>query len=116
MTRQQKDLVQEGRRGFMAGVAELKAGPTQEQQQHARALRERLLADLQQQVPLTASSCRQSQKSALSIGSDFESSVEAMMLHESTTPKMHICCWVFGLLGGLQAPFIPSACPINMLL
>lgn len=34
----------------MAGVAELKAGPTHEQQQHARVLRERLLADLQEQV------------------------------------------------------------------
>lgn len=34
----------------MAGVAELKAGPTQEQQHHARVLRERLLADLQLQV------------------------------------------------------------------
>lgn len=36
----------------MAGVAQLKAGPTQEQQNHARVLRERLLADLQQQVTL----------------------------------------------------------------
>lgn len=36
----------------MAGVAELKAGPTQEQQNHARVLRERLLVDLQQQVTL----------------------------------------------------------------
>lgn len=43
-------VVQEGRRGFMAGVAQLKAGPTEEQQHHARVLRERLLADLQQQV------------------------------------------------------------------
>ena len=34
----------------MTGVAQLKAGPTQEQQDHARVLRERLLADLQQQV------------------------------------------------------------------
>lgn len=34
----------------MSGVAELKAGPTQEQQNHARVLRERLLADLQEQV------------------------------------------------------------------
>ncbi len=46
--------MQEGRRGFMSGVAELKAGPTQEQQNHARALREQLLADLQEQVPLEA--------------------------------------------------------------
>ena len=44
-------VVQEGRRGFMAGVAQLKAGPTEEQQHHARVLRERLLADLHQQVP-----------------------------------------------------------------
>ena len=42
--------LQEGKRGFMAGVAQLKAGPTEEQQHHARVLRERLLADLQQQV------------------------------------------------------------------
>ena len=34
----------------MSGVAELKAGPTQEQQNHARLLREQLLADLQEQV------------------------------------------------------------------
>ncbi len=34
----------------MSGVTELKAGPTQEQQNHARLLRERLLADLQEQV------------------------------------------------------------------
>ena len=34
----------------MAGVAQLRAGPTQEQQHHARVLRERLLADLQEQV------------------------------------------------------------------
>ena len=34
----------------MSGVAELKAGPTQEQQNHACLLRERLLADLQEQV------------------------------------------------------------------
>lgn len=34
----------------MSGVAELKAGPTQEQQQRARMLRERLLIDLQEQV------------------------------------------------------------------
>ena len=38
----------------MAGVAQLKAGPTQEQQHHARVLRERLLADLHQQVPSAA--------------------------------------------------------------
>ena len=50
-------LVQEGRRGFMAGVAELKAGPTQEQQQHARLLRERLQADLQEQVPICHCTC-----------------------------------------------------------
>ena len=42
--------IQGGRRGFMSGVAELKAGPTQEQQNHARLLREQLLADLQEQV------------------------------------------------------------------
>lgn len=42
--------VQGGRRGFMSGVAQLKAGPTQEQQHHAQVLRERLLADLQEQV------------------------------------------------------------------
>ena len=41
---------QAGRREFMSGVAELKAGPTQEQQQRARVLRERLLNDLQEQV------------------------------------------------------------------
>ena len=34
----------------MSGVAELKAGPTQEQQQRARVMRERLLIDLQEQV------------------------------------------------------------------
>ena len=46
-----------GRRGFMAGVAELKAGPTHEQQQHARVLRERLLADLQEQVAFCCLQC-----------------------------------------------------------
>ena len=34
----------------MSGVAQLKAGPTQEQQHHAQVLRECLLADLQEQV------------------------------------------------------------------
>lgn len=41
---------QGGQRGFMSGIAELKAGPTHEQQQRARDLRERLLNDLQEQV------------------------------------------------------------------
>lgn len=34
----------------MSGIAELKAGPTHEQQQRARDLRVRLLNDLQEQV------------------------------------------------------------------
>lgn len=42
--------VQGRKREFMAGIAELKAGPTHEQQQQARVLRERLLNDLQEQV------------------------------------------------------------------
>ncbi|KAL3137077.1 hypothetical protein ABBQ32_006662 [Trebouxia sp. C0010 RCD-2024] len=54
----------QGRRGFMAGVAQLKAGPTQEQQNHARVLRERLLADLQQQVPPSDLRIQQSKRSA----------------------------------------------------
>ncbi len=41
----------------MSGVAELKAGPTQEQQNHARLLRERLLADLQEQVLVCVDQC-----------------------------------------------------------
>lgn len=42
--------VQGGKREFMAGIAELQAGPTREQQQRSRVLRERLLNDLQEQV------------------------------------------------------------------
>lgn len=41
----------------MAGIAELQAGPTHEQQQRARILRERLLNDLQEQVSKTTQQC-----------------------------------------------------------